>query len=160
MPSDGKKNVSFKLDADLHAEVKAFIEQHEMTIGEFMALAIENELHPKIQVKEDKSMQNSRTIAFAATEEFYQRVKAYQRRNHVTQKDFFTDIALKELERDEALYESHNSGQDGDSSDEDEDEHSSQRDEYGGQGEDSSQSGEYGDQGEDSEQNYGFSPTM
>lgn len=56
MPSDGKKNVSSRLEADLHAEVKVFIEEHEMTIGEFMALAIENELHPKIEVQEDKSM--------------------------------------------------------------------------------------------------------
>ena len=31
-------------------EVKAYIEAHGMTMGEFIAQAVDNELHPKIQI--------------------------------------------------------------------------------------------------------------
>lgn len=154
MPTDGKKNVSFKLDVDLHAEVKAFIEEHGMTTGEFMTLAIENELHPKIEVKEDKSMQNSRTMAFQVSEEFFQRLKAYLKRHNITQKDFVVNLVGKELDRDEALYENNSANQEDQEASDGEDEESGQEDE------DSGQNDEYGGEDEGSEQSNEYGPTM
>ena len=59
------KGVTVKIPADLHAEVKAYIEAHNMTMGEFITLAVDNELHPKIQItQEDKNMERMRTLAF------------------------------------------------------------------------------------------------
>ena len=45
--ADEKKGITVKIDADLHAEVKEYIEQHGMTMAEFITLAVDNELHPK-----------------------------------------------------------------------------------------------------------------
>ena len=51
------RGVTVKIPADLHAEVKAYIEAHNMTMGEFITLAVDNELHPKIQItQEDKNI--------------------------------------------------------------------------------------------------------
>ena len=58
------KGVTVKIPADLHAEVKAYIEAHNMTMGEFITLAVDNELHPKLELKEDKNMERMRTLAF------------------------------------------------------------------------------------------------
>lgn len=38
MSTNEKKGVTVKIDADLHAEVKRYIEEHEMTMGDFVAL--------------------------------------------------------------------------------------------------------------------------
>ena len=46
MSTNEKKGVTVKIDADLHAEVKRYIEEHEMTMGDFVALALQDELHP------------------------------------------------------------------------------------------------------------------
>lgn len=71
------KGVTVKIPAELHAEVKAYIEAHGMTMGEFIALAVDNQLHPKIEMKqEEKSMENMRTLAFTVPESLFQRVKA------------------------------------------------------------------------------------
>lgn len=40
------KGITVRIDAALHAEIKAYLEQHEMTMGEFIALAAQDELHP------------------------------------------------------------------------------------------------------------------
>ena len=55
--ADEKKGITVKIDADLHAEVKEYIEQHGMTMAEFITLAVDNELHPKYQNKEEKNME-------------------------------------------------------------------------------------------------------
>lgn len=47
--ADEKKGITVKIDADLHAEVREYIEQHGMTMAEFITLAVDNELHPKYQ---------------------------------------------------------------------------------------------------------------
>ena len=62
--ADEKKGITVKIDADLHAEVREYIEQHGMTMAEFITLAVDNELHPKYQNKEEKNMGNMRTMAF------------------------------------------------------------------------------------------------
>ena len=62
------KGITVKIPAELHAEVKAYIEAHGMTMGEFIAQAVDNELHPKIQItQEDKNMERMRTLAFQET---------------------------------------------------------------------------------------------
>lgn len=75
MPTNEKKGVTVKIDAELHAEVKQYIEAHEMTMGDFVALALQNELHPKINIREDKNMGNMRTLAFQVPEELFQKIK-------------------------------------------------------------------------------------
>ena len=46
MPTNDKKGVTVKIDTELHAEVKRYIEEKGMTMGDFVALALQNELHP------------------------------------------------------------------------------------------------------------------
>ena len=58
------KGITVKIPVDLHAELKAYIEAHGMTTGEFITLAVDNEVHPKIQIKEEQPMENMRTLAF------------------------------------------------------------------------------------------------
>lgn len=99
------KGITVKIPADLHAELKAYIEAHGMTTGEFIALAVDNELHPKIQIKEEHPMENMRTLAFQVPESLFQRVKAYLERNHMTQKQFVIGLIEAELEQDEAQYQ-------------------------------------------------------
>ena len=50
------KGITAKIPAELHAEMKAYITAHQMTIEQFIKIAIENELHPKL-VQEGKSME-------------------------------------------------------------------------------------------------------
>ena len=49
--AEEKRGITVKIDADLHAEVKQYIEQHGMTMADFITLAVDNELHPKYQNK-------------------------------------------------------------------------------------------------------------
>ena len=100
MPTNEKKGVTVKIDADLHAEVKRYIEEHEMTMGDFVALALQNELHPKLTIKEDKNMGNMRTMAFQVPEELFQKIKDYLQRNNMTQKQFVIGLIENEIERD------------------------------------------------------------
>ena len=100
------KGITVKIPADLHAEVKAYLEAHGMTMGEFIAQAVDHELHPKIQItQEDKNMERMRTLAFQVPDSLFQRVKAYLERNHMTQKQFVIGLIEAELEQDEAQYQ-------------------------------------------------------
>ena len=100
------KGVTVKIPADLHAEVKAYIEALNMTMGEFITLAVDNELHPKNQItQEDKNMERMRTLALQVPDSLFQRVKAYLERNHMSQKQFVIGLIEAELEQDEALYQ-------------------------------------------------------
>lgn len=100
------KGVTVKIPADLHAEVKAYLEAHGMTMGEFITLAVDNELHPKIQItQEDKNMERMRTLAFQVPDSLFQRVKAYLERNHMMQKQFVIGLIESEIEQDEAQYQ-------------------------------------------------------
>ena len=101
------RGVTVKIPAELHAEVKAYLEVHGMTMGEFIAQAVDHELHPKIQItQEDKNMERMRTLAFQVPDSLFQRVKAYLGRNHMSQKQFVIGLIEAELEQDEALYQS------------------------------------------------------
>ena len=100
MSTNEKKGVTVKIDADLHAEVKRYIEEHEMTMGDFVALALQNELRPKLNIQEGKTMGNMRTMAFQVPEELFQKIKDYLQRNNMTQKQFVIGLIENEIERD------------------------------------------------------------
>ncbi len=100
MPTNEKKGVTVKIDAELHAEVKRYIEEHSMTMGDFVALALQDELHPQLTIKEDKNMSNMRTMAFQVPEELFQKIKDYLQRNNMTQKQFVIGLIENEIKRD------------------------------------------------------------
>ena len=56
MVDENKKGITVKIDADLHAQVKAYIESRGMTMAEFITAACDDLLHPKITEKEEKKM--------------------------------------------------------------------------------------------------------
>lgn len=74
--------------AGLHAEVRQYLESHGMTMAEFVAQALQDELHPKINMREENTMGNMRTLAFQVPEELFQQIKDYLQRNNMTQKEF------------------------------------------------------------------------
>ncbi len=100
MPTNDKKGVTVKINAELHVEVKRYIEEKGMTMGDFVALALQNELHPKNNIREDKNMGNMRTMAFQVTEDLFQKIKDYLQRNNMTQKQFVIGLIENEIERD------------------------------------------------------------
>lgn len=105
MPNGEKKGITVKIDADLHAEVSQYLRDHGMTMAEFVSMALDDELHPKIQMKEDKNMEKMRTMAFQVPEDLFQRIKEYLQRNNMTQKEFVIGLIENELERDLAQRE-------------------------------------------------------
>ena len=99
MATNEKKGVTVKIDAELHAEVRQYIEDHEMTMAEFVTLALQDELHPKLNIQEGKTMGNMRTMAFQVPEELFQKIKDYLQRNNMTQKQFVIGLIENEIER-------------------------------------------------------------
>ncbi len=100
MSTNEKKGITVKIDAELHAEVRQYLERHEMTMAEFVTIALQDELHPKINLQEGKNMGNMRTLAFQVPEELFQKIKDYLQRNNMTQKDFVIGLIETEIERD------------------------------------------------------------
>ena len=101
--ADEKKGITVKIDAALHAEIREYLERHEgMTMAEFITLAADDELHPKIQQKEGKNMGNMRTMAFQVPEDLFQRIKDYLQRNNMSQKEFILGLIETELDREQA----------------------------------------------------------
>ena len=94
------KSFTVKIDADLHAQVKEYIESRGMTMAEFITAACDDLLHPKITEKEDKKMENMRTVAFQVPESLFQRIKDYLQRNNMTQRQFLLGLIETELDRD------------------------------------------------------------
>lgn len=110
--AEEKKGITVKIDADLHAEVKQYIEQHNMTMADFITLAVDNELHPKMKQKEESEMGKMRTMAFQVPEELFQRIKDYLHRNNMSQKDFVLGLIENELDREQAQRNGVAEGQD------------------------------------------------
>ena len=100
MPSGEKKGITVKIDAELHNQIRQYLEAHDMTMAEFVAQAAENELHPKIQMKEGEPMANTRTIAFQVPEDLFQRIKEYLQRNNMSQRQFLIGLIEEELDRE------------------------------------------------------------
>ena len=98
MPENEKKGITVKVDAQLHAQVKEYIEAHGMTMGEFVSKALDSELHPP-QMRGGVNMAN-RTIAFQVPEELFERIKDYLNRHHMTQRQFVLGLIVAELDRD------------------------------------------------------------
>lgn len=168
MPDNAKKGITVKVAAELHAEVSEYVRSHGMTMSEFVAQALDNELHPKITEKEGNEMGNTRTVAFQVPEELFQRIKDYLNRNHMTQKQFLLGLIERELDREQSVRESENAVvEDEREQDEDEPEHSensavsdfegvsdedAENEESSGESEDEDSDEEFGD--EDSEDEY------
>ena len=119
MPTEEKKGITVKVDAALHAEVRQYLESHGMTMAEFVTLALQDELHPKVQMKEDAG--SMRTLAFQVPDDLFRRIKEYLQRNNMTQKEFIIGLIETELERDMAERESVNEAQTDDSEQSEED---------------------------------------
>ena len=100
MLTNEKKGITVKIDAELHAEVRQYLEKHEMTMAEFVTLALQDELHPKFNIQEEKNMGNMRTLAFQVPEELFQKIKDSLQRNNMTQKEFVIGLIENEIERD------------------------------------------------------------
>lgn len=93
-----KKGITVKVDAELHAEVRQYLEENGLTMAEFVAKSLRGELHPKFA--EEKSMGNMRTLAFQVPEELFRKIKDYLQRNNLTQKEFVIGLIENEIERD------------------------------------------------------------
>ena len=123
MPETEKKGITVKIDADLHAQVKQYIEENGITMAEFVSKALDDELHPKTTIKEEKYMGNMRTMAFQVPEDLFNQIKDYLERHNMTQKQFVLGLIQDELDRDyeeqQAMAEKQRSE---DEPDEDEDE--------------------------------------
>lgn len=100
LPDNEKKGITVKIDAGLHAEVRQYLESHGMTMAEFVTQALQDELHPKINMREENGMSNMRTLAFQVPEELFQQVKDYLQRNNMTQKEFVIGLIKTEIDRD------------------------------------------------------------
>ena len=98
MPNNEMKGITVKVDAQLHAQVREYIEAHGMTMSEFVAKALDSELHPS-QTRGGANMAN-RTIAFQVPEEMFDRIKDYLNRHHMTQRQFVLGLIEAELDRD------------------------------------------------------------
>lgn len=121
MPNGEKKGITVRIDADLHAEVSQYLRDHSMTMAEFVSMALDDELHPKNQMKEGSTMANTRTIAVQVPEDLFQRIKEYLQRNNMTQKQILIGLIEDELEREQTERESEGEAvSDNDALDEDE----------------------------------------
>ena len=100
MSAEEKKGITVKIDAALHAQVREYLDAHEMTMAEFVTKALDNELHPKNEMKEGAKMANTRTLAIQIPEELFQRIKEYLQRNNMTQRQFLIGLIEDELDRD------------------------------------------------------------
>ena len=100
MPDNEKKGITVKIDAGLHAEVRQYLGSHGMTMAEFVTQALQDELHPKINMREENGMSNMRTLAFQVPEELFQEIKDYLQRNNMTQKEFVIGLIKTEIDRD------------------------------------------------------------
>ena len=93
-----KKGITVKVDAELHSEVRQYLDENGLTMAEFVAKSLRDELHPKFT--EEKSMENMRTLAFQVPEELFRKIKDYLQRNNLTQKEFVIGLIENEIERD------------------------------------------------------------
>ena len=100
MSETEKKGITVKIDADLHAQVKQYIEENGITMAEFVSKALDDELHPKTTIKEEKYMGNMRTMAFQVPEDLFNQIKDYLERHSMTQKQFVLGLIQDELDRD------------------------------------------------------------
>lgn len=64
-------------------------------MAEFVILALQDDLHLKLNIQEGKNMDNMRTLAFQVPEELFHKIKDYLQRNNTTQNEFVITNLLK-----------------------------------------------------------------
>ncbi len=150
-----KKGLTVKIDTDLHAEVRKYLDAHEMTMAEFVTMALQDELHPKNMMKEGTTMEKTRTLAFQIPEELYLRIKDYLQRNNMTQRQFVIGLIEDELQREQDELEAESEAVSDEDEDEDEDTaEEKETDISGGFGDESDACDE--DETEDEDQGFGM----
>lgn len=96
------KGITCKVPLELHNRISEDIRETESTMSKFIEMIISEHYEKGA----NKIMENSRTLAFQVSEEFFQRVKHYLAAHpHMTQKSFVLELienALKEFEAEEA----------------------------------------------------------
>ena len=97
------KGITVKIDAELHAEIKKYLEENNMTMAEFITHAVDDELHPKYIAQEENKVEKMRTLAFQVPEDLFQRIKGYLARTGMSQKNFVIGLIEEELDRDEEM---------------------------------------------------------
>ena len=97
------KGITVRIDADLHAEIKKYLEDNNMTMAEFITHAVDDELHPKYIAQEENKVEKMRTLAFQVPEDLFQRIKGYLARTGMSQKNFVIGLIEEELDRDEEM---------------------------------------------------------
>ena len=156
-----KKGLTVKIDADLHAEVRQYLDAHEMTMAEFVAMALEDELHPKNIMKEGTTMEKTRTLAFQIPEELYLRIKDYLQRNNMTQRQFVIGLIEDELLREQDELEAQSEAVSDEDEDMEEDTAEDEENAFSGGFENASDaSGEETDEDEAEDEDQGFGMTM
>ncbi len=161
MAESEKKGLTVKIDAALHAEVRKYLDEHEMTMAEFVTMALQDELHPKNMMKEGTTMEKTRTLAFQIPEELYLRIKDYLQRHNLTQRQFVIGLIEDELrqEQDELEAQSEAVSDEDDAEDEDTAEEE-ETDISGGFEDESDASDEETDEDETEDEDQGFGITM
>ena len=93
-----KKNLCAMIPADLHARVRQEQERSGQTLSEYVEQLIQN----YYDMKENKKMTGDmRTMAIQLPEELFERLKAYLKKNNLTQKQFIIGLIEDALEEDE-----------------------------------------------------------
>ena len=92
------RGITVRIDAELHNQVKAEQEALGFTMSQYMEKILIEHFNP-IRRKEEKDMGPKRTLAFQVSEDLFQRVKDYLRKNNLSQKDFVIGLIEDELER-------------------------------------------------------------
>ena len=152
-----KTGLTVKIDADLHAEVRKYLDAHELTMAEFVTMALKDELHPKNMLKEGTTMEKTRTLAFQIPEELYLRIKDYLQRNNMTQRQFVIGLIEDELQREQDELEAQSEAVSGEAEDEDEDTAEEEETDISGGFEDASGAC---DEDETEDEDQGFGMTM
>ena len=95
MPNPNSKGISVQIDRELHAEITAYLQEHNMKMADFITIQDGN-----YELLEDFSMENTKTMTIQMPEETYQRMKEYLKRHQVKQGDFITRLLEAAMKND------------------------------------------------------------
>ncbi|MEA5085244.1 MAG: 4-oxalocrotonate tautomerase [Lachnospiraceae bacterium] len=93
------KSLCAKIPIELHNRVRTSQEESGLTLNQY----VEKLLIEYYQMKEGKSMAQTRTLALQISEELFLRIKNHLDKNpQLTQKAFITDLIIKALDEAES----------------------------------------------------------
>lgn len=93
------KSLCAKIPIELHNRVRTSQEESRLTLNQY----VEKLLIEYYQMKEGKSMVQTRTLALQISEELFLRIKNHLEKNpQLTQKAFITDLIIKALDEAES----------------------------------------------------------